>query len=126
MSKPIFGRNIAINGIVLWRYIGGVEIGKLLTCISDYIKHMICSLQYFPVRASSNNRTNIPFSPLRYNRTQCVAAVAHASELHDHLVLFCLSFFSWGTFFVNGECVCSPFVTKSGHAENLPTLSTPV
>ena len=28
-----------------------------------------------------------------------------------------------GTFFVNGECACSPFVTKSGHADNLATFA---
>ena len=27
-----------------------------------------------------------------------------------------------GTFFVNGECACLPFVTKSGHAENPATF----
>ena len=27
-----------------------------------------------------------------------------------------------GKFFVNGDCVCSPFVTKSGRAENPATF----
>ena len=27
-----------------------------------------------------------------------------------------------GTFFVNGECACLPFVTKSGHADNPATF----
>ena len=28
-----------------------------------------------------------------------------------------------GTFFVNGEWACSPFVTKSGHADNPATFA---
>ena len=29
----------------------------------------------------------------------------------------------WDTFFVNGEWVCSPFVTKFGHADNPATFA---
>ena len=46
------------------------------------------------------------------------------SQIYNYLFLFSFMVYpcQLGTFRVNGACVCSPFVTKSGHAENPATF----